>query len=112
MVLALHYRQRNYGFGIFVCKIIIRASVPSSRIGYKYRNADCTRHMSLVVAGCFAWLFFGQKKMAFYSIIAMTVIAAIVNMVMGLGIVSAILGLGLSVLVNWLIFRKSLEFLD
>lgn len=67
---------------------------------------------SLVLAGCFAWLFFGQKKMAFYAVIAMSVVAAIINMLIGFGIVTAILGLGLSVLVNWLIFRKSLEFLD
>ncbi len=67
---------------------------------------------SLVLAGCFAWLLFGKKKMAFYAIIVMAVVAAVINMLIGFGIVTAILGAGLSILINWLIFRKSLEFLD
>lgn len=67
---------------------------------------------SLVLAGLYAWLLFGQKKMAFYGLIGMAVIAAIFNMIAGLGVLSSIIGAALSILVNWLIFRKSLPDLD
>ena len=67
---------------------------------------------SLVFAGIYAWLFFGQKKLAFYALIGMPVIIAILTMIAGFGVLSAIIGAALSILVNWLIFRKALPSLD